>query len=161
MNNQNRPDHVQLFTEGEACFQEVLTILENWPDRGEYGRRIDFRIRSAADKQKIHSAIQRLKSWIEELARQRALHDQLAFGALTKIVEVALTEELYNENAIDDAKSVKHELLQLVESMPIVNRLKNGSCACIAEPKPAVRQFRNRPQPRLYRRSNPMALRKA
>jgi hypothetical protein len=161
MNNKNRPDHVQLFTEGEACMEEVLSILESWPDRREYGRRLDFRMRSAADKQRIHKAQQRLKDWIEELARQRALHDEVALGALSKIVEFALTDEFYNENALDDARSVKEGLLRLVESMPIVNRLQNGSCSCIAEPKPAVRQFRNRPQPRLYRQRNPVALRKA
>jgi hypothetical protein len=159
--NQNRPDHVQLFTEGEACMDEVLAILEKWPDHREYGRRIDLRIRSAVDKQQIANAIQRLKDWTEELARQRALHDRLAFRALTKIVEFALTEEIYNENALDNSKSVQQELMQLVESMPIVSRLNNGSCACIAEPKPDVRQSRSRPQPRLYQRRNPASLRKA
>lgn len=160
MKNQHRPDHVQLTTEGEACLQEMVSILETWPAHCEYGRRMDFRIRSAADKQRINKALQRFKQWIEELARQRALHDRLAFEALTQIVQFALTDELDNENALDDAKTVKSELLQLVESMPVVNRLPNGLCPCEGRSKAVSRQVHRRAQPRLYRRSNPLALRK-
>jgi hypothetical protein len=160
------PEHIHQLSEGEECLQEVLTILNEWPQtHGEYSRRLDFWSRPPADQQRILKVFERLKTWVEMLAIQRALHDQLKLSELTTIVKSALTEEPYNENAIDDAERVRREFRQLVESMPIVNRAGSKSCACLSEDQPVVRRSQSRPRPRAYprayRHTNPKWQRKA
>lgn len=159
-------EHIQHFYEGEECLQEVLTILNDWPQQhGEYSRRLDFWSRPPADQQRILKVFEKLKTWVEALAIQRALHDQLKLTELTTIVKLALTEEPYNENAIDDAERVRNEFRQLVESMPIVNRAGSKSCACLSDDRPVGRRYQSRPRPRAYprayRHSNPKGQRKA
>lgn len=157
------PEHIhQLYEHGEECLQEVLTILNEWPQKhGEHSRRLDFWSRPPADQQRILKAFENLKTWVEALAIQRALHDQLKLTELTTIVKLALTEESYNENAIDDAEKVRKEFQQLVESMPIVNRVGSKSCACLSDNRPVVRRYQSPPRPRAYRHTNPKWQRKA
>ena len=160
MNNQDLPDHIQkLHDHGEDCFERVLTILNTWPV-GEYCRRIDFKIRTPADQKAILKIIEELEHWIQALAVQRAVHDQRKLDQLTEIVRFALTDEDYKDNAIQDAESVRNELLLLVRTVPIVRRADGEPCSCTLERPLVARRYQTRAHSRVYRQRNPKFRRK-
>ena len=160
MKSQDLPDHIQkLHDHGEECLQKVLAILNTWPV-GEYCRRVDFEIRTPADRKAIRELIHEIERWVDALARQRANHDQRKLTDLTEILKFALMKEDYKDNAIEDAECVRHELLLLVKTMPIIRHADRESYLCISEREPSVQRYRTRAHSRTYRQRNPKFQRK-
>ena len=125
--NSKFPEHIlELQNHGDKCLKAILAILEDWPV-GEYCRRIEFDIRTAADKQFIRKALKDFEGWVKALAIQRAIHDQRKFTELIRTLRFAVLKEDYKDNAIDDGLRVRAEFSSLVSSMPMPGPLSGDS----------------------------------